>query len=834
MKTLQFDSEFKNSRNPFVTPLCAVVRIEGVDHRFWFPEDTDRFKGLWLKWMDQGLTIVSYFCSAEARFLLALGFTAQQIVSWTWADPFVMWKMLTFSRKYKYGRQIQISKSGEIVWVTTTPPLSKEDEESWDEDDDGVMHKHAGNSAHKAVGYGLLDAVANRLGIDGNAIRKDQMRKVILETEALSPEQRQSVLDYCASDVAFLLDLLKDLYRELHTVTSGKFTLTNLQDLSLYTACCGIMENYGIPFAVGKARHLGANYREIDNALIEACNEHYPFYTKRKATKKERTEGAGATVWAETDAALDNFVNAKGLADTWPKSTTGKFQRTKEVLKDFSGDPYIDAYHHTRTARQQIKYFRPAGISKIMGNVGPDGHIRILLSPYGSKTGRNQPSVAQGFIYGMSTWFRPLIEDATDSIVGADFSAEEIALQGYVSGDENFLKSYQDGDPYAWFSRYTGVMQANAIKKGDIFVDEDSGQPLSAEEQALCKGIRNTFKALVLGVGYGMGLDKLATRLTAARVKNLTKDEQNILRSALINPADPALAAQAEEIMSDVRVYGKDALRSLPDSQKAFTYKNYHTTTFSEYWRWRESTISQYRSNGYLMLPDGWCLIEDDKTTENTVANFPVQGLGTTLLRKAVVSCIRAGLRPFAPLHDCIYLLSSKGSEERDKQLLVDCMRKAVVDICGYDLIRIDAKIHHTDWDKLASTYTEDKGKYELKNFGGYMLKSELSDLPPVVSAPAVTCVDEASLFPDKPAPTVSGNPLFNLLSKDIAESKVTLGSVLDEPVSLADSLKVPRSAIDVDKFLEQYLKPNTRSPQQVAEVHDDMDEEFFRKMDRD
>ena len=40
--------------------------------------------------------------------------------------------------------------------------------------------------------------------------------------------------------------------------------------------------------------------------------------------------------------------------------------------------------------------------------VGPDGRNRVLLSMFGSKTGRNQPSNSR-FIFGPSCWLRSLI-----------------------------------------------------------------------------------------------------------------------------------------------------------------------------------------------------------------------------------------------------------------------------------------------------------------------------------------------------------------------------------------------------------------------------------------
>jgi hypothetical protein len=134
--------------------------------------------------------------------------------------------------------------------------------------------------------------------------------------------------------------------------------------------------------------------------------------------------------------------------------------------------------------------------------------------------------------------------------------------------------------------------------------------------------------------------------------------------------------------------------------------------------------VTQYYSDNYLQLKDGWCLFQGEYS-KNSVANFPVQGHGASILRKAVERCILAGLSPIAPLHDCIYIVTSIDKEEKDKKLLESCMRQAVIDVCGEDFIRVDLKTHTTDWTTFKSTYTEDKGANEFKEFGKYMISQE-------------------------------------------------------------------------------------------------------------
>lgn len=752
--TIQLDTEFHSSQERNVVPVCAVIRRNGVAKRYW--DATDRAEFLAdLRELATDHSIVSFYSSAEARYLFACGMPFEEVLSMKWLDPWIWWRMLTHSHpSYRYGDQIITAKDGTRSWVTSKqPPTRKESMDTWSEDEYGNVVVKEVPPSFRPVPISLAGAVAHQFHIDLDSKHKTKMRDLILTGGPFDEDEKEAILAYCEEDTTHLLPLLQKLHTSVSKLTYREVGLKHLLDLSKYMVCCAQMEQNGLPFAVDKAKTLGGNYLMLDNEIIEQTNTYYPFFRRQKCTKKDREQGKGTHKWVADSASFEAYVEEMGLADTWPRSETSrKCKQDKETLKDYKADPTLEAYRVCKESRNQIKYFRPVGFKNIAQNLGSDHRIRVLLSPFASKTGRNQPSVAKGYIFGMSTWIRPLIEHEDLIIQGADFSAQEIALQGFVSEDNAFLEAYASGDPYVWFAGMTGLLPAG-VKKGEKGFTLD-GELMSKDQQLYCKGVRNVCKALTLGVGFGMGLDKLGASLTKARVASLPDDQQAILSKARLVSATAELKALAKEILDAVRVYAGVGPGStlIPASQSAAVYKGYHQKVFRTYWAWRDKIIQRYHRDGFLKLSDGWVLFTGEDRP-NTIANFPVQGTATAILRIAVRKCLLAGLHVIAPLHDCIYILSAPAKREEELELLKKLMREAVIEVCGKDLIRIDGDAYSTDWTNGVSTWTKDKQGKEFARFAKYMTADQTP--PPEVDDWGLPCVFAAaeSSFSGGPIP---------------------------------------------------------------------------------
>jgi hypothetical protein len=126
--------------------------------------------------------------------------------------------------------------------------------------------------------------------------------------------------------------------------------------------------------------------------------------------------------------------------------------------------------------------------------VGSDGRNRCLLSPFQSRTGRNQPSNSK-FIFGPSAWLRSLIKPTEGmSVAYVDWSQQEFGIAAAFSRDSNMAEAYRSGDPYLAFAKQAGAVPPHATKHSH------------KRERAL-------FKGCTLGVQYGMGAESLSASI---------------------------------------------------------------------------------------------------------------------------------------------------------------------------------------------------------------------------------------------------------------------------------------------------------------------------------
>lgn len=79
--------------------------------------------------------------------------------------------------------------------------------------------------------------------------------------------------------------------------------------------------------------------------------------------------------------------------------------------------------------------------------------------------------------------------------------------------------------------------------------------------------------------------------------------------------------------------------------------------------------------------------------------NFPIQGGGATILRKAVRLLHERGLACCATQHDSCTILAPIGEEEAQKKLLIRTMKDAFSFYYSPEEIRVDTHVHrHGEW----------------------------------------------------------------------------------------------------------------------------------------
>ena len=137
-----------------------------------------------------------------------------------------------------------------------------------------------------------------------------------------------------------------------------------------------------------------------------------------------------------------------------------------------------------------------------------------MLSAFGGKTGRNQPSNNK-FIFGSSVWLRSLIKPIEGwGIAYVDWSQQEFDIAAALSGDQVMKQAYTSGDPYLEFAKLAGALPLDATKKSH------------PKERAL-------YKETVLAVNYGMGEESPAERIRKPVVvaKDLLRKHRQTFRA---------------------------------------------------------------------------------------------------------------------------------------------------------------------------------------------------------------------------------------------------------------------------------------------------------------
>jgi hypothetical protein len=183
-------------------------------------------------------------------------------------------------------------------------------------------------------------------------------------------------------------------------------------------------------------------------------------------------------------ARFEAFLLQKGIA--W-QSDGGRLKLDDDTFRQMAKmHPIIAPIRELRHTLSQLRLNELA--------VGPDGRNRCMMSPFRSKTGRNQPSNSK-FIFGPSVWLRGLIRASPGRAVAyVDWSQQEFGIAAALSGDTVMMKAYASGDPYLAFAKQAGAVPDDATK---------TTHPVE----------RSRFKICALAVQYGMGEVSLALKL---------------------------------------------------------------------------------------------------------------------------------------------------------------------------------------------------------------------------------------------------------------------------------------------------------------------------------
>ena len=316
-------------------------------------------------------------------------------------------------------------------------------------------------------GRGLLGAMLFHNLPTIGAEHKTEMRELALRGGPYSETEKTDLLDYCQSDVDGLALLLQEMAPKVDWPRAVGIR-------GRYMIAVARMEKVGIPIDCKTLAKMIKNWEELKTDLVHEVDpdgEVYEWKNKHFTFKQDRFA-----------------LMLKRMNIPWPKSDAGKLLLDEDTFKDMARchGGKIALIHDLRRALSEMK------LNSL--EVGPDERNRCILSPFASKTGRNQPSNSK-FIFGASSWLRGLIQPKQGrALAYVDWSQQEFGIAAYLSGDAKMKEAYLSGDPYLAFAKQAGAVPPDATKEthGDI---------------------RNQYKTCVLGVQYGIGAAGLGVRL---------------------------------------------------------------------------------------------------------------------------------------------------------------------------------------------------------------------------------------------------------------------------------------------------------------------------------
>lgn len=324
-----------------------------------------------------------------------------------------------------------------------------------------VEFRNGTNGLTTPSGNTLLGALVS-YGLDGiTATQKDSMRNLVLRGEPWTVWEQRDILNYCESDVEATVRLFSKMRPEIdreRALLRGR-----------YMSAVARMEWNGVPIDTNILHKLDFHWEHIQDRLIETVGSRYGIYEGRSFK-------------------MDKFIQYLISHNIpWPRLKSGNLDLTDETFKAM-----VQVYPEIAPLRELRVILSQMRLKELQ--VGEDSRNRCLISPFRSRSGRNQPSNTK-FIFGPSVWYRGLIRPEPGyGIAYIDYEQQEFGIAAVLSGDGKMVEAYNSGDPYLQFAK-----QARAV-------------PSDATKESHPKE-REIFKACALGIQYGMGAESLAQRI---------------------------------------------------------------------------------------------------------------------------------------------------------------------------------------------------------------------------------------------------------------------------------------------------------------------------------
>jgi DNA polymerase I len=316
----------------------------------------------------------------------------------------------------------------------------------------------------KQPGPTLIQA-CQRYGVTGmDKAYKEDMRSLAYTKIDHTPEEIALLQDYCIEDNRMVMRLFGAML--------PRIDLLRAPIRAAFMMEIERMRWHGIPIdmdAYGRAeRHARAAMSKMQKDLNRKLGADVYFcgVFKRKT--------------------LFGVMRRSGIPIPIDPKTGKESCATKLIKSMIDTHPLMNEYYEDKRMIDALRHLKL--------EIGSDHRHRFWLNPFGTKTGRNNPSTNTifGLPHTMRSFIKPLPSMA---IAQVDAGAEEVGIAAALSGDSVLVADYRSGDPYRQFAAAAlGILDPT-------------------EQQ------RQVYKATVLGRIYGLGAASLARNLGISKAQ---------------------------------------------------------------------------------------------------------------------------------------------------------------------------------------------------------------------------------------------------------------------------------------------------------------------------
>ena len=721
------DFEFCQPSNLDMGLICCALEVdEGPIEKFWLLDGSDNEKLVdRLTELEDSVFVAYNVDMAEGRCFRALGLDPR---SFKWDDLMLDWKWLrNGDDRYSYGDVIATDGSS-VSWSMRpdhkiTKRMTKEEQEEIEEDnrircelESKRLGRHVTN---QIAGMGLLDCeyffgVIDRDDVIADKATKHDIRDTLIvgnrDCPEILQENKAKILDYCASDIHLMRDLDKEIGDAMQKVanedhllvldgqvlTCKPSTVKPVDEIRTsmghWGAQLAMYSSRGIPLHRGKysavkgaipqvmlETQLDWNRTHPDNPVYRVGPSKTMLSIKKQMAKKSPYVKFDVTKDQDLIfAMIDRYCHENFIE--WQKTQAGKFSLDSAYLKEMDDGALIHDFRKHNDSLTSLKAMavQDDGTVKLDQSIGKDNRQRPNFGPYGTKTGRNATK-ASTFVFLGPKWFRILVDPKDGTyLCDLDAHSEEVAIAAALYDDENKREVYRSADVYMKYAQLAGAYPAD---KPILTEDQRESEKWFKEEH--WDRVRKIYKGGFLGMQFGMGGASLQRRV--------------------------ALSLPQEE-------------RSSMDPEFGEKFVEEYHNTFSKEFECVSDLKKQYKEgfcNG-IVLADGWRIGPDDPNILS-IGNFPVQGTGAVILRRACELCDEAGVKIYATLHDAISITGKVENMEKEIAAATKAFKQAADEVLGEDLMLVgnpeivkhgDAWLHSSDakdtWNRMAKKYFPD------------------------------------------------------------------------------------------------------------------------------